>query len=55
VGDRYLAVSTGFANRILHLLTPITGGGLDAAYASAALQEATLGRIYGMTVVESPA
>jgi hypothetical protein len=55
VGDRYLAVSTGFANRILHLLTPITGGGLDAAYASAALQEAAIGRIFGMTVIESPA
>jgi hypothetical protein len=53
LSGRYLAVSTDVANRLLHLLTPVSGGGLDAAYASAALQDAVLGRIYGMTVVES--
>lgn len=52
MSGRYLAVAPDVANRLLHLLTPITGGGLDAAYAQAALQEATLGRIFGMTVVE---
>jgi hypothetical protein len=55
LSDRYLAVSTDVANRLLHMLTPVSGGGLDAAYASAALQEATLGRIFGFTVVESVA
>jgi hypothetical protein len=55
MSGRTLAVSSDIASRLLHLLTPISGGGLDAAYAQAALQEAVLGRIYGFTVVESPA
>jgi hypothetical protein len=55
LSDRYLAVSTDVANRLLHMLTPVSGGGLDASYAQAALQEATLGRIFGFTVVESVA
>jgi hypothetical protein len=53
LSDRYLAVSSSVANRLIHMLTPISGGGLDAAYASQALQEAIIGRILGFTVVES--
>lgn len=52
MSDRFLAVSSGIANRLLHLLTPVSGGGLDASYAQAALQDAILGRLYGFTVVE---
>ena len=55
MSGRTLAVSSDVASRLLHMLTPISGGGLDAAYAQAALQDAVLGRIFGFTVVESPA
>lgn len=54
-GNRTLAVASDVASRILHMLTPVSGGGLDASYAQNALQEATLGRIFGFTVVESTA
>lgn len=55
LSGRYLAVSSDIANRLIHMLTPVTGGGLDAAYAQGALQEAIIGRIFGFTVVESVA
>ena len=55
LSDRYLAVAPDIATRLIHLLTPVTGGGLDAPYAQAALQEAIIGRIFGFTVIETPA
>lgn len=50
MADRYLAVSSSIATRLLHLLTPVNESG-----SSDALRDATIGRIYGFQVVECPA
>jgi hypothetical protein len=50
LSDRYLAVSTDVANRLLHLLTPVNEAGDNAA-----LRDARIGRIYGFDVIESVA
>lgn len=51
-GDRFLAVSPDIANRLLSVDDFVR---VDASGSESALRDATLGRIYGMTVVESPA
>lgn len=48
LSDRFLAVSPDIASRVLGFLTPV-----DSSGSSDALRDAIIGRIYGMTVVES--